>query len=187
VGAGVNAAIGSAIRQSSQDFVNDVWPHVAPMIGGGAVLPIETLTADSLARDLDMLAGIDLLHYTDDGGLRGIASRVQYNRPEWASRFPWDTFTVRKARANRLQTEYQKRMRDIDHGYLYPYLTVQAYIDSQTAGRLVSAAVVRTLELYAFLDEHGAASRQVTGGAEMYVIRWTDLEDADVPIKVVRQ
>jgi hypothetical protein len=184
----MNAAIGSAIKQSSVDFANHVWPHVNPLMGGGTFLPVEGSVSSQLADDLDRIAGIDILHYPEAGGMRGIASRVQYNRPEWRDRYPWDTFTVRKSRRSNMATEYHKRVSAIDSGgrELFPYLTVQAYLEAPNDGPLVSAAVARTADLFYYLQQNTARTQKVAGGSEMYVIRWRELEQAGFPVKVVR-
>jgi hypothetical protein len=44
-----------------------------------------------------------------------------------------NTFTIRYKRASGAKTEYQKRSEAIlnNKGYLYPYLTIQAYLDKR--------------------------------------------------------
>ena len=59
-------------------------------------------------------------------GLRGITSRVQW----WKD---YQTFTVRIERPNGALTEYTKRLttiKRVNEGFLYPYWTIQAYLDS---------------------------------------------------------
>src|SRR5437762_25013 len=75
--------------------------------------------------------------------LRGIASRIQYGRS-------YPTFTLRYKRSSGAATEFEKRLYAIRHGaqgYIYPHLTIQAYI-SRPSGRLLAAAVTETSSLY---------------------------------------
>jgi hypothetical protein len=183
----MNHAIGAAITDSSQDFADHVWPHIAHMMGGGTFVPVETVMQSQVAEDLDMIAGIDLLHYPESGGIRGVASRVQYCDPAWTGKYPWDTFTIRRTRPTQRMTEWDKRLRAVESGgaLLYPYLTVQAYLMDRGVGPLVSAAVVRTADLITYVRDNGADVRTVKGGTTMFVIPWIHLEDVGVQIRTV--
>lgn len=134
------------LSKSASDFVNIVWPAVKglPLIGGGQLQPVEVSSDAEFAKTLDMLAGIDAWQVlTSPVAMRGLASRVQWGQAR-------NTFTVRIALPSGAETEYHKRIRALDNqeqGYLYPHLTVQAYID-QVGGTLLSAAVVRTADLF---------------------------------------
>ena len=66
----------------------------------------------------------------------------------------WDTFTVRFKRKSGAKTEYQKRAEAIlnNRGYLYPYLTIQAYLNKRgDATSLLSCGVVKTKDLYQYM------------------------------------
>ena len=134
------------LSQSASDFVNIVWPAVKalPLIGGGQLQPVEATSDAEFAKTLDMLAGIDAWQVlTSPAAMRGLASRVQWGPAH-------NSFTVRIALPSGTETEYHKRIRALDNreqGYLYPHLTVQAYLD-QVGGTLLSAAVVRTADLF---------------------------------------
>ena len=183
-------AIGSAICQSAQDFADHVWPHIGPNIGGGTFVSLEAEVSNRLADDLDMICGIDMLHYPASGGIRGIASRVQYLDPAWASSYPWDTFTIRRTRPNSHATEYEKRLAAIDSNgaQLYPYLTIQAYLVDRHVGPCLSVAAVRTADLIRHVQANldTVTVRTVKGGTTMFVVPWAYLEDAGVRIAVVR-
>ena len=128
---------------SAAAFLSLVWPVVSKGCGGGELVPVENATDDDMAAQLDMLAGIDAWQMHSEKGLRGIASRVQEGKA-------WDTFTIRYARANGQETEYAKRIRaldEVEQGWLYPHLTIQAYVNDEHS-ELLSCAVVRTCDLF---------------------------------------
>lgn len=135
------------LSQSASDFVNIVWPTVKalPLIGGGQLQPVEASSDAEFAKTLDMLAGIDAWQVlASPAAMRDLASRVQWGQAH-------NSFTVRIALPSGGETEYHKRIRALnqpEQGFLYPQLTVQAYLD-QPGGTLLSAAVVRTADLFA--------------------------------------
>lgn len=175
------------LSQSAKDFVNIVWPAVKelPLIGGGQLQPVEASSDAEFAKTLDMLAGIDAWQVlTSPMAMRGLASRVQWGPA-------YNSFTVRIALPSGAETEYHKRIRALDQteqGFLYPHLTVQAYLDQQ-GGTLLSAAVVRTADLFEKarllvenrpklrLEERGKlfGFRQNPDGTEFLYMSWSYL------------
>ncbi len=139
-------SIKETIKESSKKFVNIVWPRIRLQIGGGYLIPIESVTDSKFADYLDTQSGIDawqVLGNTD--GIRGIASRVQVSKTQ----NPFNSFTVRYKLASGQETEYQKRMRAIkytDRGLLFPFLTTQAFLDEEE--RFLSAAAIKTVSLF---------------------------------------
>ncbi len=134
------------LKDSARDFANIVWPAICnfPLVGGGQLVPVEAQTGSELAQALDVLAGIDAWQIHDGRGMRGLASRVQWGKAH-------NSFTVRVRSCTGVQTEYHKRllaMENPQEGYLWPHLTVQAYLD-QPGGTLLSVAVIRTDKLFA--------------------------------------
>lgn len=129
------------LNASQRDFMDVIWPVIADVCGGGQLIPVESVSQSGFARELDMFAGIDAWQLLDDrvagAALRGIASRRQIGPTAW------DTFTIRRSLASGNPTEYQKRKAALEDnsGYLYPHLTVQAYMDN---GRLLSVGVAET-------------------------------------------
>lgn len=125
-----------------------MWPVIAPVCGGGELVPVEGVTTDRMAVNFDVLAGIDAWQtLTREGAMRGIASRVQYLQPDQR---PWNTYTIRWLRFNGASTEFEKRMRAIsqpERGFLYPALTVQAYVWDHDE-TLASWAVITTRGLF---------------------------------------
>jgi hypothetical protein len=118
---------------SANAFSSLIWPVLSEIIGG-ELIHVEQITEISFAKDFDQLSGIDAWHIIKDKAIRGIASRVQ----ECPLQFkPYNTFTIRKERNNsKYPTDYEKRKKAINSnkGWLYPHLTIQAYISSKIDG-----------------------------------------------------
>lgn len=143
---------------SSSAFLGLVWPAIQHMCGGGELRPVEAVESPEMERHLDQLAGIDAWQICDGTGMRGIASRVQRDKSNKA----WDTFTIRYSRPTGAETEWTKRLRavaNIREGWLFPHLTVQAYISADWS-RVLSAAVVRTCDLWLHNPEKCAKEKR---------------------------
>lgn len=138
------------LSRSAAAFVDVVWPAVARFMGGGDLIPVEGVTTDEMSKRLDMLAGIDGWHVVNEYGMRGVASRVQWDTP-------YASFTIRKRRTSGGTTEWVKRrlaLIEPERGWLAPQIIVQAYVDSQSM-RLLYAAVCRAADLYKFaIDDY---------------------------------
>lgn len=162
------------MRKSSPDFLNIVWPALrdnCPDLRGGKLCTVEG-NENEVAADLDMRAGIDA-YQRWDRAMRGIACRVQ-----WGDNY--QTFTVRISRPNGAETEYQKRLEVIkrrDEGFIYPYWTIQAYLD-RPGGTLLSAAVAKTAELYLWIEQYESVGRDLprnharNGGEGFLCVSW---------------
>ena len=158
------------LKWSARAFSELVWPELNRIIGGD-LIHVESITEISFARDLDQLSGIDAWHIVKGKAIRGIASRVQECLPKWKT---YDTFTVRKSRQySQNATEYEKRKDAIysNRGWLYPHLTVQAYVSSKTNGYLRSFAVAETKNIIDFIDS-GKSKTKPCANAVFYVIPW---------------
>jgi len=131
------------LNDSNKAFINLVWPVIKNICGGGEIKPVEIISDNDIAKDLDVLCGIDIWQKISDKGVRGIASRVQFTNKQW------NTFTVRKYRKSGYKTEYQKRLEAINSNgkYIYPYLTCQAYV-SLDQSHLLSCGVARTKDIF---------------------------------------
>lgn len=110
-------------------------------IGGGVLFDIENENSN-LSKILDVNTGIDALHILN-GRIRGMAIRVQ-----WGENY--GTFTVRYKRTSGAKTEYEKRIDAIKNGWMYPFYTVQAYMDGK---KCVNFAIVKTSDMYAFIRD----------------------------------
>ena len=141
----IRASVARDLSDSAFDMQRLVWPAIASWCGAGEFYPVESKADVSLAQDLDILAGIDGFQKRyKQGVIRGIASRIQWGTKDWG------TFTIRLARKSGNDTEVKKRLFALAHrdeGYLYPAITVQAYITERRVGSLVSVAVAHTKEL----------------------------------------
>lgn len=173
------------LTNSAADFLGIVWPAIQKDLGGGELIPVESIADKGMATLLDQRSGIDAWHLSQNHQIRGIASRIQ-----WAEE-PWNTFTVRYSRDSGAETEYGKRKRDIaaDKGWLYPHLTIQAYINE---GKLLSAAVVQTTALITACDlivsgqmppKNGGIRR--TGNATFLWCRWAWFQKNGLAIKII--
>lgn len=163
------------LSDSAFEFDRVVWPRIKSFCGGGDMMPVESVTADGVIRQLDVLAGIDVLQIHGEHGIRGIASRVQWNdsRPG----FPYRTFTIRKTRSSGASTEYKKRAKALNDagGWFCPHLTCQAYCTlPKREGELVAVAVAETRHV---IDAISSGDRQVneTSNADFWVVSWDDM------------
>lgn len=176
------------LTDSSKAFLQLVWPVMKSRLGGGDVIPVESVTDRSMAQMLDQYSGIDAWHVTGNKQMRGISSRVQFGPKNW------DSFTVRYARDSGAATEYEKRKRDIESagGYLYPQITVQAYVSDRKEGELLSIGIIKTASLIDACTQiiaggingsDGGIRR--TGNASFIWCNWTWLQSRGYAIKVV--
>lgn len=162
------------LSRSQRDFVEKVWPVIGPLCGGGEIIPVELVSRAEFSKQLDMLAGIDAWHQFDTltagPALRGVASRVQ-----WVHGDCYDTFTVRRSLPSGNPTEYQKRMAALTEGRgaLFPYCTVQAYIDRED-GVLLHGAFARTEDVMAAASERNV--RRNPDGSTFYWIPFGDVQ-----------
>lgn len=123
---------------------------------------------------LDQNAGIDYISETDKG-LRGIAWRAQWGQD-------WRTFTIRKIRNTGANTEFAKRVQQIDSSYLYPVFTMQGYFDNRTDNNLLSVAIIETNRLYQFINECPDRAHLRKSDNEFFYIYWDDLINYKIKI-----
>lgn len=177
------------LSSSSEAFMRFVWPAIKSRLGGGEIVPVESVADKGMATMLDQRSGIDAWHLSQDKQVRGIASRVQWGTP-------WNTFTVRYSRDSGAKTEYEKRKSDINSGagWLYPHLTVQAFLsgDKANGGCLLSVGIIKTKSLIDACDEildggipasEGGLRR--TGNASFIWAKWSWLEQKGYDIKTL--
>lgn len=157
------------MKNGTRAFVEVVWPEVAPLLGGGAYLPVEGVAEGEIAEQLDMVAGIDGFQIREDRRfMRSIATRVQWI-PRGAK--PFDTFSIRVSRPSGGMTERDKRVVAVqfrEYGPLFPALTIHAYL-RKGSEELLSVGIVRSVDLYRCIHKHPLKSRLVAGnGGEQF-------------------
>lgn len=164
------------MTDSASDFLRVVWPELSQVIGGGTLLPMETMTDSVIAREFDILAGIDAWQIHSTHGIRGLATRVQWID---TTRYrPYNSFSVRYARDSDTRTEYAKQTASLGRpGWVSPGLTVQAFVAKPVGhGDLLSCAAVKTERLFGLLstlEASGFTDRDAPGGIERYGLRRT--------------
>lgn len=134
------------LSDSAQNFKDIVWPAVNEWLGGGELIPVESVTNNSFTNLLDILAGIDAWQVKNDLGIRGIASRIQ-----WGAHY--ESFTIRKKRTTGAKTELDKRLKVLTRAgdWLFPYWTIQAYITKRKDGELLYACATKTKDLFRYI------------------------------------
>jgi hypothetical protein len=181
--------VATDLSESARLFESIVWPAIAPLVRGGEMQAVESTADAGIARDLDVLAGIDAWQLLrSDRCMRGIASRVQ-----WTDGKCWRTFTIRYSRMTGATTEWEKRWAAIRDGFLYPALTIHSYLSSDKS-RLLAAGVVRTRELFEFVEARRrddawlqAHLRRVYDGNRLLWVSWDELAAAGVELRVATE
>lgn len=144
----MQADVAADMSWSSALFQSQVWPLIMKSGKFGDLIQMEGRPDVELARQLDMRSGIDGWEMTLNGGMRGIAARIQKTDKSWRS------FTIRMSRNNGAATEYQKRLRAITcgNGLIYPHLTVQAYARTHS-GPIIEIGICKTFDLIQFIKQ----------------------------------
>lgn len=127
------------LKRSTKDLVTVVWPRIKDEIGGGRLEVVESVADKSFADDLDQRAEVDIFQVLPNG-MRGLASRIQWGKP-------YNTFSVRSWRSTGGETELEKRLRAINHkdkGWVYPHITIQAYLSKGNPVKFLSGAAIQT-------------------------------------------
>ena len=162
----MRAEVAADMTESARDFDRVVWPSIKPAIGGGELLPVESVSASGFAARLDQVAGIDAWIIQRDMYMFGLASRVQWD-------VAYKTFTVRMRRPNGMATEYEKRKAQIaTSGSVYPKWTCQAYVRD---GGLLCAALASTKDVIAAVSLGLGYERKAYDGVTFWVVPWRDL------------
>ncbi len=169
--------VAAAMSKSSQDFLSIAWPAIGKPFG--EIIPVESVTANSFAKELDTRAGIDQWLVGVDGNMRGLASRVQWTDSSY------DTFTIRVRARFGGPTEYDKRKREIAAaGAITPYYVCQAYV-SKDRSRLVAAAIARMRDVIAAMDLGMGGLMPPNGdGTQGHAVPWAQLRLSGAPLHV---
>lgn len=141
---------------------------ILPKLISGKILSIEDKN-DEILILLDQKSGIDFLR-EDKTGLQGIAARVQWGRA-------YNTFTIRKERHTQSKTELEKRLSQIENGYIYPAFTLQAYFDSRESNKLLSIAIIKTKDLYTFIKNNPEQTFTMKSDNVFLCVSWDKIND----------
>lgn len=163
---------------SAARAIKSISDTVLPKLISGKLHSVENADNDLLLL-MDQVSGIDLIRQ-DCNGLQGVAARVQFG-----SNFK--TFTIRAERRNGAETELAKRLRQIEQGYFYPAFTMQAYFDSRKSLNLMSVAVVKTVDLYRFIQNKPSKVYTNKSDNLFQYCYWRDLKSAGCSIKIFNQ
>jgi hypothetical protein len=166
----VRREVADDMHNSACGFKTVVWPRVNVLLGGGELVPVESVTADQFARQLDQIAGIDAWIVQGGTYMFGLASRVQ-----WVSRGPFNTFTVRMRRPNGVPTEYEKRKAQIaTSGALYPKWTCQAFL-AKADSEFLTAAIASTDDVIRAVGMRIGRPGTAPDGVQFWIVPWGDL------------
>jgi len=162
------------LATSTRQFQEIVWPNIKGWFGEDPELYATENKDDPLLESLDRVSGVDFWLVDGEVGMASIASRVQDQYDE-------TTFTVRYARKSGVDTEHQKRLRQLNQDYHLPTWTVQAYVEP-TLRMLQNAAACRTAELFEYVNttvEPGSDNWPLIRSNEdehFYAIDWGELD-----------
>lgn len=140
---------------------------ILPKLIKGKIHSIENQN-NAILLLMDTKSGIDYIR-ENEIGLQGIAARVQ-----WCNK-SYDTFTIRKIRHTGSETEYEKRIKQIDEGYFYPYFTLQSYFDNRIDNNILSIAVIKTVDLYDFIKNNPKKVYENKSDNEFIYVKWSDV------------
>lgn len=165
----MRADVARDMTRSQSSFHDLVWPCIGPHIGGGRVISMENSGDNELRSLFDITSGIDAWQILTDGGMYGIASRVQPIGKDWS------TFTVRHSRDSGVKTEWEKLRAAVyaKDSRVYPKWFIQAYT-SKDHTTLLSCAAVMTAELVCHIDwlcQKDLDTRE-TSNARFWFVGW---------------
>lgn len=153
------------LNQSASDFKEIVWPYYADALGGGELVPVETVTDSSFATLLDTLGMTDVWQVLEPHGMRSLATRVQWGETNWKS------WTVRCRLRSGRPTEWHKLTQYGE--WQLPQFIIQAYLD-KPGGTLLGAAAIKRRDLQVMLINgwHGKERPNPVDGNHFYPVWW---------------
>jgi len=165
----MRADVARDMTRSQSSFHDLVWPCIGPHIGGGRFISMENSGDNELRSLFDVKSGIDAWQILTDGGMYGIASRVQPSGSDWS------TFTVRHSRDSGAKTEWGKLRSAVyaKDSRVYPKWFIQAYTSKDHA-TLLSCAAIRTAELVCHIDWlcQEDIDTRATSNARFWFVGW---------------
>lgn len=157
----------------SAEYVKQAEPHLRFMLNGGKILRVEG-KAEEVCKALDIVCGTDYIYvYPDKHHAWGMACRVQkYDRAN---------FTIRKAVESGAQTELDKRRFAISKGGIYPFLTMQMFVDDDSH-EIRRIGIAKTADIIEALDRGMGIEKRVQwdngGKSEFFYVEWEDMRRA---------
>lgn len=139
---------------------------ILPKLISGKIHSVEN-QENGLLTLFDVLSGVDYVR-EDNHGLQGVAARVQWGNA-------WNTFTIRSKRHTGTKTELEKRIEQIESGYIYPTFTMQAYFDNRQKNNLLSIAIIKTLDLYLFVKNNPDKVYKNKSDNDFIYVKWVDV------------
>lgn len=184
----MNKYVKKDLSKSIERFNDIIKPKLQNLLKG-SFLTVEGESSDIMKEILDTLAGIDSWHIDKLRGIRGIASRIQeIDTIKYPNSKPYNTFTIRNKRASGKSTEYEKRKYAIKNDYLYPFYTIQAYINLKD-NSLMSCAIAKTKDIIEYIDKYKPIRRQTSiyqkGQANFWIIKWDDFKNKNFKIYIL--
>lgn len=158
----------------STKAIQGIKDTVLPKLISGSLYSIEK-SSNEILLWMDIYSGIDIVRKNSDG-LQGVASRVQFGHA-------YNTFTIRSERHTGAKTELEKRLKQIESGYFYPALTLQAYFDDRIFMNLLSIAVIKTVDLYQAIVKGKKVYTQRSDNKFKFM-HWHDLLGFGYPVKI---
>lgn len=128
---------------------------------GSQVVPIEG-REDDATKLLDRLAGLDGLIVNGNGTIDFYSSRVQVGKN-------YETFSLRRSRANGMKTEFAKLQQARRTGGAMPQFMIQAFVDSDEKSATV--AIAPMIDVLDFA-EHNPEIRATPTGETFFVVPW---------------
>lgn len=165
--------------QYSIDAIEKIRTTVLPKLITGKILNNQ-IPDNEINKFLDRDSGFDYFR-EDQYGLQGIASRVQFD--DW-----FNSFTIRLERNSGSRTEFEKRNYSIEHGYMYPEFTLQAYFNNRTDLNLISIAIIKTVDLFNHykLFPHDFIT-QASNNATFFSINWKYLKNLRIKVYIEKE
>lgn len=165
-----------ALSKSARDFLDYVYPKIKDenWLGEGELIPVESVTENNMATKLDQYSSIDAWYIRKNTGIRGLASRVQYD-------YTCNTFTIRQSRESGARTEFDKLRYAIKEQWLHPYWFCHAYISpTKPLKKLHSVALCQTSDLIEYIQQgqegydkdYYVQSVDKNGAATFCVVPW---------------
>ena len=164
------SAISDEMKKSTENVNKAIRPIVEKLLSCWKLMQVEG-KEDEVCKLLDMSCGLDYLIHSEKSGLiLGLSSRVQYDGN-------YRTFTVRKERESGALTEYEKRTQAMTSCGIYPYYTMQAYMND---GEVKGLGITKTSDLIEYIRKGYADEKETgmnrIGQAKFYVCHCDDMK-----------